>query len=71
MTAKELLTLGLGRLRSLGVSATGEVISGEPAPVIGFAARRFGADLVVVVTAARDFSTDGGRDPPAPTSSTM
>lgn len=44
----ELLSLGLARLEQLGVSATGQVIAGEPAPVIGAAARRFGADLVVV-----------------------
>ncbi len=47
-SANELLSIGLERLRSLGVNATGEVIVGEPAPVIGAAARRFGADLVLV-----------------------
>ena len=44
----DLLTLGLDRLRSLGVEAQGRVYIGEPALVIGETARAFGADLVIV-----------------------
>jgi nucleotide-binding universal stress UspA family protein len=43
-----LLQKGLARLRRLGVRVTGEVVAGEPAPIIAAAARRFEADLVVV-----------------------
>jgi nucleotide-binding universal stress UspA family protein len=43
-----LLQKGLSRLSRLGVQASGEVACGEPAMLIGAAARRFGADLVVV-----------------------
>jgi nucleotide-binding universal stress UspA family protein len=43
-----LLQKGLSRLARLGVRASGEVASGEPAMLIGAAASRFGADLVVV-----------------------
>jgi nucleotide-binding universal stress UspA family protein len=43
-----LLQRGLSRLSRLGVRASGEVVSGEPAQLIGAAARRFSADLVVV-----------------------
>ena len=45
---KELLDLGLARLARLGVTAEGAVRSGEPAAVIGEAARAFAADLIVV-----------------------
>jgi nucleotide-binding universal stress UspA family protein len=47
-TGKELLALGLSRLSSLGVAATGETAAGEPALLIGKVARGFGADLIVV-----------------------
>jgi nucleotide-binding universal stress UspA family protein len=40
--------MGLQRLKRLGVSAAGEVVSGEPALSIGAFAKRFAADLVVV-----------------------
>lgn len=43
-----LLQKGLSRLMRLGVPATGEVVCGEPALIIAAAAKRFGADLVVV-----------------------
>jgi nucleotide-binding universal stress UspA family protein len=43
-----LLELGLDRLRRLGVAASGSAVIGEPALIIGGAARKFGADLVVV-----------------------
>ena len=46
--SETLLQRGLARLGRLGVQATGEVVTGEPAPTIAAAARRFGADLVVV-----------------------
>ncbi|MDE2356704.1 MAG: universal stress protein [Alphaproteobacteria bacterium] len=44
----ELLTAGLTRLRALGLKARGQAVAGEPALVIGAAAKRFKADLVVV-----------------------
>jgi nucleotide-binding universal stress UspA family protein len=44
----DLLTLGLDRLKELGVEAQGKVCIGEPALVIGETARTFGADLVIV-----------------------
>jgi nucleotide-binding universal stress UspA family protein len=44
----ELLQRGLGRLARLGVSASGEVLTGEPAVAIAARARRFTADLIVV-----------------------
>src|SRR6185503_11976870 len=44
----DLLALGLARLARLGVKARGELATEEPARAIGAAARRFGADLVVV-----------------------
>jgi nucleotide-binding universal stress UspA family protein len=46
--SEDLLQRGLNRLRRLGVQVTGEVIAGEPAPIIAAAAKRFAADLVVV-----------------------
>lgn len=45
---REMLDKGLARLKRLGVKATGQVVSGEPATEIAICARRFGADLVVV-----------------------
>jgi nucleotide-binding universal stress UspA family protein len=46
--APQLLEMGLQRLQRLGVSALGEVVTGEPALSIGAFAKRFAADLVVV-----------------------
>lgn len=43
-----LLKQGLERLKRLGLDASGAVAAGEPALVIGNAARKFGADLIVV-----------------------
>ena len=43
-----LLSLGLSRLSRLGVPATGQWAAGEPALIIADAARKFGADLIVV-----------------------
>ena len=47
-TLLPLLDLGLGRLRRLGVTATGEVVAGEPAQCIAARAHAFSADLIVV-----------------------
>lgn len=46
--ARELLEFGIARLKRLGVTVSGEVVTGEPALEIGACARRFKADLVVV-----------------------
>ena len=46
--ADELLQRGLGRLASLGVTATGAVVRGEPVTVISQQARDWGAELVVL-----------------------
>jgi nucleotide-binding universal stress UspA family protein len=46
--AQALLSLGLDRLKRLGLQATGEVVTGEPIGMIAGAAQRFGADLIVV-----------------------
>jgi nucleotide-binding universal stress UspA family protein len=43
-----LLELGLDRLRRLGLKASGAAVIGEPALIIGGAAKKFDADLVVV-----------------------
>jgi nucleotide-binding universal stress UspA family protein len=45
---QELLDLGLGRLRQLGVPATGELIRGEPGQLIIDCARRKQVDLIVL-----------------------
>lgn len=45
---QELLDLGLGRLRQLGVSATGELARGEPAHLITRCVRAIKADLIVL-----------------------
>ena len=46
--ARELLELGLTRLRRLGVPGRGEVVLGEPPGAIAACARTFQADLIVV-----------------------
>ena len=43
-----LLERGLTRLRALGVKASGQIVVGEPAALIGAEARAFEPDLVVV-----------------------
>lgn len=45
---QDLLDLGLGRLRQLGVSATGELLRGEPAQLIISRARAKRSDLIVL-----------------------
>lgn len=45
---QDLLDLGLGRLRQLGVKATGEVLRGEPAQLITRCVRRRQIDLIVL-----------------------
>ncbi len=45
---RDLLERGLTRLGEMGVQASGEVVSGEPAMEIGARAKSFSADLVVV-----------------------
>ncbi len=44
----KLLANGLERLKRLGLTASGAAAAGEPALLIGAAARKFKADLVVV-----------------------
>jgi nucleotide-binding universal stress UspA family protein len=46
--APKLLEFGLSRLSRLGVTASGDVALGEPAPTIAIYAKRFAAELVVV-----------------------
>jgi nucleotide-binding universal stress UspA family protein len=53
--ASALLGRGLQRLARLGVAAEGEVVFGEPAPLITARARAFKADLVVVGHRRRSF----------------
>ena len=43
-----LLDLGLARLKQLGVSATGELLRGEPTPLIVDCVQRLNIDLVVL-----------------------
>jgi len=47
-TYKDVLQGGLDRLRALGMEATAELVTGEPAQAIGAYATRIQADLVVV-----------------------
>lgn len=48
MQGRELLDLGLTRLRRLGVRATGELARGEPAQLITQCVHRLGIDLIVL-----------------------
>lgn len=45
---KDLLKVGLDRLRRLGVGASGELLRGDPAQLIVNCARRVRADLIVL-----------------------
>lgn len=45
---RQILDEGAARLTALGLQATAELASGEPAQTIGAVSRRIGADLVVV-----------------------
>ena len=47
-TYKDVLQGGVDRLRALGMEATAELVTGEPAQAIGAYATRIQADLVVV-----------------------
>ncbi len=52
---QELLDLGLGRLRQLGVAATGELLRGEPAQLITRCVRQRHIDLIVLGHRRRSF----------------
>ena len=45
---RDLLDLGLHRLRQLGIQATGELVRGDPTQAIIDRVKRFKADLVVL-----------------------